>query len=155
MTFSHYLLCSTVQLEIWKIPLRVFGCTSTPSPPTTLSTVHHWSRNKEILRSLMNYSPFLLASGGPSLEWPGNRQAKGWAWPFKCNIAHSLTVLSSFYWEFGQCPQVPWVVLCPRANWSPEQTVRGEPVLHTGRGTVSRRCLIPVTLSPSSYLVVR
>lgn len=57
VTFSHYLLCLPVQLEIGKIPLHAFGYSTCPHPRHThiLSTVHYWFRNKEILWSLMNY----------------------------------------------------------------------------------------------------
>lgn len=49
-----------------------------PHPhPTMLPTVHHWSRNREILRSLMNcHSPLLLGTSGLTLQWPGKRHDK-------------------------------------------------------------------------------
>lgn len=95
-------------------------------------------------------SPFLLASGSPSLEWQRKRHDKGWACHLSVVRACPLTVWSPFYWEFGQCSPnvitswIPWVVLHPKDDLGPEQTVRGQPLLYTGKGSVFRRYLLPV-----------
>lgn len=65
---------------------------STPLP-TIPSTVHHCSRNREILWSLINcHSPLLLSIGGPPLRDLGGGMIKAGTVHLNTVTAYPLTV---------------------------------------------------------------